>query len=395
MLWTLDGLVRFGRDGAPRHAAWAAAGFVAAYCTCQQYALLFAGFAVAAAIVALTEQRFRARPTIALAAAALGAGLVVLLVAWPALSLHDQLGLSRPAAVVQGLSAQPADFLSRPGTAWLGLPGRSWADKAGLFPGAILLLLAVGGTVIGWRNRSVRRWTSYFTASALVATLLALGLNLTVAGWQPFETLRSVVPGFDELRSPYRFAIIMQVMLPILATITLSHIRGRVVRRGTILILLLGLLACLENLTVPNPVFRIPVSPQTAWTAWLRAQPAGTVVAHIPFPNGLHVADYEIEGWRLFHQIDHHQPLVNGYSGYFPPEYGPFQLAMAREFPNQNLLCTLNKGLQVDTLVVDRSWLGGHRSWMAAHTTVLKPVYGDNQVEIYRLRMPDGACISA
>jgi hypothetical protein len=32
---------------------------------------------------------------------------------------------------------------------------------------------------------------------------------------------------------------------------------------------------------------------------------------------------------------------------------------------------------------------------MAAHTTVLKPVYGDDQVEIYHLRMPDGACIAA
>jgi hypothetical protein len=266
------------------------------------------------------------------------------------------------------------------------------ADKAGLFPGAILLALAVSGAVIGWRDARRRRWVTYFALAVLVAMLLALGPNLTVVGWQPFATLRQFVPGLDELRSPYRFAVIMQMLLPTLAAMALASLRVATVRWGTAAMVLAALLGSLENLSVPNPLLQIPSTPRTAWTAWLQHQPADTVIAQIPFPAGLHVADYAIEGWRLFHQIDHHQLMVNGYSGYFPPAYGPFQLAMALEFPKQDLLCTLGVGLRVNTLVVDQSWLRGHQAWMAAQSPVLRRVYHDAQVTIYRLRLPTNAC---
>jgi hypothetical protein len=185
----------------------------------------------------------------------------------------------------------------------------------------------------------------------------------------------------------------MQCTLPILAALALTRIAGRFARSGIALVLVLGLLGSVENLAVPGSLARVPLSPRTSWTAWLRDQPAGTVVAHIPFPGGLHVADYQIEGWRLFHQIDHRQPIVNGYSGNFPADYGLFQFDMARQFPEQGLLCTLIKGVRANVLVVDRAWLDGHWAQLAARAAFLSPVYGDHDVQIYRLRAPEGACL--
>ncbi|MCI0409916.1 MAG: hypothetical protein L0191_15370, partial [Acidobacteria bacterium] len=403
MLWTLEGLVRFGKDGTIRSAIWGASGFVATYLTCQQYALLFALFAAAAGLVALAQQRFGVNAAGKLIAVSVVMCLVISLWASPALRVHASLGFHRPELIVQALSARPRDFLTRPATALLGYPPRSLADTAGLFPGGVLLGLAVAGTALGIRDPRWRRWATYMSAGAVAAMLLAAGLNLNLAGWRPFATLRLVVPGIDRVRSPFRFVAIGQLFLPILAAMALTRARQYLgPTRSAFVMVFLGLLAAGENLSVPAPQVRIPLTPRTPWTAWLRAQPEDTVVAHVPFPGGLHVSDYEIEAWRMFAQIDHRKPMVNGYSGYFPqartpdgqtiPTYTRFQLRMAEDFPNDRLLCVLDKALGVNRLVVGREWLTSRESRMDLHRDFLRPIHADREVQVYSLDAPGERC---
>jgi hypothetical protein len=396
MLWTLEGLVLFGREGRTRHAVWAALGFVAAFLTCQQYAMMFALFAGAAGLVALAQQQFKLPAVIRLGAAGLSAGVIVLAVAWPGLSLHRELGFTRADYVVEGLSATPGDFFTRPETAWLNLPPRHGPteDTGGLFPGAVLLALSVAGAVVGIRdpNPRLRRWSLFLAIGALAAAVLAMGLNVSLFGWRPYDMLRSLVPGFSEFRSVYRFTIIVQLMLAILAALALARLGTRIGRWGPAVVLTLAALAVAENLTVPLPLAAIPPTPRTAWTEWLRAQPADTVVAHIPFATGTTVKEHELDAWYMYAQIDHGKPIVNGYSGWFPPGYTPFQLEMAQLFPQHGLLCTLNKGLRVNTLVVDASWHALRGTELAAFSEFLTTTYTDDQVLIYRLAMPDSKC---
>jgi hypothetical protein len=164
----------------------------------------------------------------------------------------------------------------------------------------------------------------------------------------------------------------------------------------------LGLLAIVDNLSMQPTLTAVPAMPQTAWTTWLRAQPETTVVAHIPFPAETHVAAYTPETMRMIAQIDHHKPLVNGYSGYFPqhvaptgeviPTYTQFQIAMAQTFPSYPLMCVLTKGLRVNTLVVEQSWLRDHQAQMNEQTAFLQAVYGDDEVQIYRIAAPATSC---
>ncbi len=394
LLATLEGLIRFGRSGALRHAAWAGAGLVAAYLTCQQYALLFAPFALVAGGLALAQQRGQRAALLRLLGGALGVGLAILVVAWPTLTLHGQLGFTRSDALVQALSARPGDFLTRPGTATLPLPSTDPADTAGLFPGAILLALAVGGVVAAGRDPQRRRWAIYLAGMVGGSVLLALGLNLDLAGWRPFELLRGVLPGLSELRSPFRYALLGQLALPILAAWGLTAVAQRLPPCVVGLVALLGLLGAAENLNILAPTTPVPRSPRTGWTAWLAGQPPGTAVLHIPIAGGVHVSDYEIDAWRMFAQIDHHQPIVNGYSSYFPPGYTAFQAALAQEFPTADLLCTLTVGLGVHTLVVDQAWLVDHQPAMAAQAGFFQPLYRDPQVQIYHLQTPTGICQS-
>jgi hypothetical protein len=402
MLWTLDGLVRFGRCGTRPSAVWAGLGFLATYLTMQQYAYFFAPFAAVAGVVALASQHFTRRAALRLAAAGLVAALLVLLLALPSIRQHSRLGFRRPQPVVEALSAHPGDFLTRPETALFRLPAAVPGDTAGLFPGVLLLGLAVYGTIYGLGNRDRRTWTVYLVGGTVAAAWLALGMNLSITGWRPFESLRAFVPGMDMVRSPFRFAALIQLCLAILAAQGLAGLAKLFTAGRAELVVLLALLAAAENLAVPAPLVAVPVSPQTPWTAWLRAQPESTVVAHVPFPSGLHVSDYEIETWRMFAQIDHHKRLVNGYSSYFPQVQGPngvpipaytlFQLRMARLFPDGDLLCSLSEGLGANILVVDRSWLEGHQSQMETYSKFLQSAYSDTRVQIYRLQAPAGEC---
>ncbi len=157
-----------------------------------------------------------------------------------------------------------------------------------------------------------------------------------------------------------------------------------------------------ENLAVPTRLVSVPLSPSSAWADWLRDQPGDTVVAHVPFPAGLHVSDYEIEAWRMFAQVDHQKPIVNGYSGNFPqartpvglvvPIYTQFQLAMAQQFPTEQLLCIMQRSQDVNVLVVNRDWLADHTAQMEAYSGFLEPSYADEHVQIYRLHAPPGKC---
>jgi hypothetical protein len=255
-----------------------------------------------------------------------------------------------------------------------------------------VLVLAIVGIVFGVRDPKLRRWTIYLAVSAAAAIILAMGLNVSILGWRPYDTLRFLVPGFGELRSVYRFTIILQLMLAVLAAIGLARMATRIVRSGAAIIMVVAALAIAENLTLPLPLSAIPTSPQTAWTQWVRDQPDGMVIAHIPFAAGTTVQEHELDAWYMFAQMDHGKPIVNGYSGWFPPGYTPFQLEVAKLFPQHGLLCTLNKGLLVNTLAIDTTWHSLHASELGAFSEFLTPAYADDQMQIYRLSMPDARC---
>jgi hypothetical protein len=400
--WTLEGLVRFGKSGSTRWAAWAGVGVLATYLTCQQYALLFGPLAFAAGVVALAQQRFATRATVRLIGATLVAALIVAIVALPGLRVRADAGFRRSDDLVQALSARPADFFTRPELAAVRFPAIDPSDTGGLFPGLLVLALAAVGLVGGMRHRATRRWTIYLAASVAISALLAMALNVDLAGWHPFASARAIIPSLAELRSPTRATTILQLSLVILASMGLAAVWSRLPRQAIAFLIVLGVLAAAENVSIPARLTPVPLSTHAAWADWLRDQGPDTVVAHIPFPAGLHVSDYEVEALRMYAQIDHQKPIVNGYSGNFPqlrnplgvvvPVYTQFQLAMAQQFPTRQLVCILRRSQDVNTLVIDRQWLANHAAQLEEFSLALEPAYGDEQVQIYRLQDPPGMC---
>jgi hypothetical protein len=394
----LAALIRFGEEGGWRPAALAVLSFAAQFLAGEQMALLSLPFLLLAGLVALTEQRFRARPVATLGALAILGALVLWPIAGTVSSFHEKYGFTRSEEVVAALSAQPRDFTTRPSSSRLAFPPRedSYAgDTGGLFPGFLLLGLGVAGAWLGWRQGERRLWIACLLVCAAVGGLLALGLNLKIGDWRPFASLREVVPGLSTLRSPFRAVAISQAVLAALAALALARLASWRGNAGRILALALGVLAATENLASPGVLVPTPATPRTAWTSWLREQPGKLVVAHVPLPRGLHVSDYEVEAWRMFAQIDHHRLLLNGYSGYFPSGYGTFQLDMDQNFPSDRLLCMMAFGMGVNTLVLDRSYLEERRPSFESDSLrgFFGPGYNDDPgVVIVRLSPPPAAC---
>ena len=396
-IWALAALIRFGKEGGWRPAALAVLSFAAQFLAGEQMALLSLPFLLLAGLVALTEQRFRGRSIATLGALALLGALLLSPIARTVSSFHEKYGFTRSEEVVAALSAQARDFTTRPSSSRLAFPPRedSFAgDTGGLFPGFLLLGLGMAGAWLGWRQGERRLWIACLLACAAIGGLLALGLNLRIGDWRPFASLREVVPGLRTLRSPFRAVAISQAVLVALAALALTRLASWRGQTGRILAIALGVLAAAENLASPGVLTPTPTTPRTAWTSWLREQPGKLVVAHVPLPAGLHVSDYEVETWRMFVQIDHRRPLLNGYSGYFPSGYGTFQVDMDQNFPSDRLLCMMALGMGVNTLILDRPYLEERRALFESDSLrgFFRPGYSDPQVVIVRLSPPPEAC---
>jgi hypothetical protein len=86
--------------------------------------------------------------------------------------------------------------------------------------------------------------------------------------------------------------------------------------------------------------------------------------------------------------LDHHRPLVNGYSGLFPSGYDDLETAMRLDFPNPQAMDLLVRD-RVSWIVVPRGWAEGDgREALANWGTVLHPVFTGEDMVIYSITPP-------
>jgi hypothetical protein len=148
----------------------------------------------------------------------------------------------------------------------------------------------------------------------------------------------------------------------------------------------LVVLGVVEVVAVPIPLATVdPVEPAvTEWVSWLAARPDGRPVAMVPFPSSGKVEAYEPTVEAMLAGLDHGHPLVNGYSGLFPPSYDSLEAAM-QGFPSQDAVDAL-VAAGTGYVVVDRAWLTPEReAGMQGWARQLVPVLQGRDVVVYRL----------
>ncbi|MGF1504535.1 MAG: hypothetical protein ACFB51_05280 [Anaerolineae bacterium] len=241
-------------------------------------------------------------------------------------------------------------------------------DGQPLYPGTVLLQLAAVGAIC----HADRRMAGFLVVGAVLALLLSLGLNLRLGVWRPYALLIDIMPGFDRLRSPFRFAAFVQLFLLMLATLGLDVLWQQ--RFGPALCLLLVMAGTLETARVPLQMEAVPeLQPD-----WAERLPADAVVALIPFPNSGRTPAYEQTALAMNQAFG--VPMVNGYSGFFPTGYRLLFDSM-ESFPDGFTSSRLQR-TGVTYLAVDSDWLSVERHEIL-HELGFELVFADTDRALY------------
>ena len=275
----------------------------------------------------------RVRTLAGLAAGALGAILFVFIYIQPLLSIRSDL-VPRLPEDAQGYSARAISYLATPaGNRIYGrYLGPFGSGELRLFPGIAAVTLALGAF-----GRPRRTAVTYLAVLA-VAVLGSLGTNAPF-----FTVVRGAVELVTMLRVPARFFAVALCALAVLSAIgtasflaTLRRPSARIVGTSVIAAFML-----IEYSTTMD-LQKVPTEPASVHQ-WLARQPRGPVVEFpMPRPTRLPGPD----PGRQYLSIFHWQPLMNGYSGYYPVSYVQL-LEYVAPFPRGGWIeVVLNRGVR-------------------------------------------------
>jgi hypothetical protein len=295
MLWAL--LVYVERP-TRRNAAIFAALFVMNGLTNIHY-LFFGSFAIAATVALIAWTGFREWKPL-FVATAIGA-LILLPFLYPYLAVAKLYGFERGAAEVQQYSAIPSDWLrSGPQVRlYASLLDTRVGPERWLFPGALGIALAAIGLVFAWRERGKLALAVLWIAIGFCGSL---GLNFEFHSF-----LFGAVPGFRSIRAPARWAVIAYIGMAVLVALTTAALA----RRNRWIALVVPVLFALELRAAPYRWYLTKPEPP-AFARWMRTQRGA--FAELPMANGA------IDYFTMLWSTAHHRPIVNGASGFTPPD---------------------------------------------------------------------------
>jgi hypothetical protein len=251
-----------------------------------------------------------------------GGGVVMAVVcgayALPYLAAGEQVGRRSPGDIAM-FSARPYDYLTATpnnrvyGDVFAGRPERRQ------FPGVLPLLLAVAGLLLRAPERH--------TVAYLIALVIAFEMSLGLHGFS-YRFLYEHVPLYAGLRAPARLGIFAIMFLSVLAAIGYTAVRDVVPAAARrVLAVLIPSVLLVEYSVKPLDLVPYPNTPPPLYEFVARLPPG--VVAEFPLPEALPGPEPRYMYMSTFHW----KPLINGYSGFYPPSYLN-QLRRLQPFPD-------------------------------------------------------------
>jgi hypothetical protein len=188
-------------------------------------------------------------------------------------------------------------------------PGEGERDRRSnehqMFPGFMLLALAISGIVKGWRTDA---WPAVKTASVIAFAGLILSLGPEGAS-RLYEWTADVVFGFHAIRAPARFAVLAMLGLSLLAAIGLAKVNA-----GPRLVMVVAALMLVEYLNAPLKLVAAPER-TTNVGQWLSEQQTPGAVLYLPVSLDKDNSVFMVQS------LEHRRPIVNGYSGQRPAHF--------------------------------------------------------------------------
>jgi hypothetical protein len=182
-----------------------------------------------------------------------------------------------------------------------------------MFPGLLLIGLAGMGLWRGWRSDA-----RPVVVSAAAIGVVGLVLSLGPEGVRPvYAWMADYVFGFQAIRAPARFAIVLMLGLCVLAGVGIAQARFK-----PAVVVALTAFMCLEY--VNAPLAFVPAPPSTTPSGrWLAEQNGPGAVLYLPLTLDRENSPFMVES------LEHGRPIVNGYSGQRPSFYTSLVDALA------------------------------------------------------------------
>jgi hypothetical protein len=282
---------------------------------------LLAGLAV---VIGFRVRRLPPRPV--LLASAGGATLFVaaaVLLALPYFAvLHGHPEARRALADVHALSPPPIGLLSASAhdAVWGGATSAvrdtlDWPTEQSLWPGLVILVLALAGWRAAQLSRPVRRGLVIGIAVTLV---LAFGLRL-FGDWSPYRLLYEFAPGWNGVRTPGRIFTLTTLGFALLAGAGAAELTRRLGER---------------RLAVALPWVLALAIVAEGWGSLPHLRPATPVAANVPEPRLYLPSADEVDSQYMYWSTDGFPRIVNGLSGFRPRLLDATRAVMAR-FPDR------------------------------------------------------------
>jgi len=293
------------------------------------YFLLFFPILISAWLAWFVDWRQAPGRGLAIVAAWMAASLPLLPVLLKYREVHEHLGLTRTVAEIREFSAIPASFLHPAPLMRFWREGPADNYEQYLFTGVTVVLLALAGLALFLIRRTRGEVSAgrapivFYVAATVLMWVLALGPG--GEGQEPASLARPyswllALPGFSGLRVSSRFAMVGTLCLAVAASLATAQIakltplagRWRAFAGAVVL----------AGLVVDGMTRAVPVVPPPGKMILPGSQQAA--VLELPIDNT------DISVAAMYRSIFHRQPLVNGYSGHFPPHYHVLSLSLWR-----------------------------------------------------------------
>ena len=259
----------------------------------------------------------------------------------------------------------------------------------------MLLRAGIAYVVALWLSPTLRqraadfmRTRGFFVAALFAAAWLSLGPSPQVLGRpldlaSPYRFLWDHLPGFNGLRVPARFAMVVTLMLAILGSLGAAVVARQ--RHGVTLLAIVAAAFLFEagaapfvvngmtpirDFNQPSARLDIPSRAPEVYKAVSRLPP-DVALADLPLGQ----PDYDLRA--MFYSIDRWRPILNGYSGFFPLHYGRATAAFT-EVPRHPdfSMATLRELGATHVVVHEDAYLNGE----GAATTATLRMLGANEV---------------
>ena len=303
-----------------REAAWLGLCVIGAALT-SGYLVIFVTFALGtAALMRIGDflGRDGVRLLLRLSAAALVTVAILVAVLRPYLEADLQ---RRPAVESEEIVTALSSYLASAANVHYGTWSADYYHEAPgtLFPGVVALALAAAA-LRRRRSAAPRGTRRMLVAVAVVGVVLSLGALTPL-----YAVLYESVPPLQSLRAVHRFGILVTFALAALAGIGFSRLRWPAPRWRNGAALVLVVLATVESFHGPIPYRRLDYAGRVHHLLARSTEPGAVV--ELPMYRRHRNARY------LLASTVHWRPLVNGYGGFAPPDYGE-TVRLVNTFPS-------------------------------------------------------------